>query len=72
MPDYLVPMSTLGGMAIFGLNGFVIGPVIAAMFVAVWSTVAAPRTVLPEPFATVSDAEALMHGGGSTSPPRCV
>ncbi len=36
MPDYLVLMSTLGGMAIFGLNGFVIGPVIAAMFIAVW------------------------------------
>ena len=36
LPDYLVLMSTLGGMAIFGLNGFVIGPVIAAMFVAAW------------------------------------
>ena len=36
LPDYLVLMSTLGGMAIFGLNGFVIGPVIAAMFVASW------------------------------------
>ena len=36
LPDYLVLISTLGGMAIFGLNGFVIGPVIAAMFVAAW------------------------------------
>ncbi|MCY7319106.1 MAG: AI-2E family transporter [Ramlibacter sp.] len=36
LPDYLVLMSTLGGMAIFGLNGFVIGPLIAAMFVAAW------------------------------------
>ena len=36
MPDYLVLVSTLGGMAIFGLNGFVIGPVIAAMFLAAW------------------------------------
>lgn len=36
MPDYVVLISTLGGMAIFGLNGFVIGPVIAAMFIAVW------------------------------------
>ncbi|WP_119154015.1 AI-2E family transporter [Caldimonas tepidiphila] len=36
MPDYLVLMSTLGGMALFGLNGFVIGPVVAAMFIAVW------------------------------------
>ena len=44
MPDYLVLISTLGGMAIFGLNGFVIGPVIAAMFIAVWGTVAAAST----------------------------
>jgi len=36
MPDYLVLMSTLGGMAVFGINGFVIGPTIAAMFIAVW------------------------------------
>ena len=36
MPDYLVLISTLGGMALFGINGFVIGPVIAAMFIAVW------------------------------------
>jgi predicted PurR-regulated permease PerM len=36
MPDYLVLISTIGGMAVFGLNGFVIGPVIAAMFIAMW------------------------------------
>lgn len=40
MPDYVVLMATLGGMAIFGLNGFVIGPVIAAMFMAMWDIVA--------------------------------
>lgn len=43
MPDYVVLISTLGGMAIFGLNGFVIGPVIAAMFMAVWDIVATSR-----------------------------
>jgi predicted PurR-regulated permease PerM len=31
-----VLISTLGGIAIFGQNGFVIGPVIAAMFLATW------------------------------------
>jgi predicted PurR-regulated permease PerM len=36
MPDYVVLVSTLGGMALFGLNGFVIGPVIAALFIAAW------------------------------------
>lgn len=37
MPDYLVLISTLGGLSIFGLNGFVIGPLIAAMFIASWA-----------------------------------
>lgn len=36
MPDYVVLISTLGGLAVFGLNGFVIGPVIAALFIAAW------------------------------------
>ena len=36
MPDYVVMISTLGGMSVFGVNGFVLGPVIAAMFIAVW------------------------------------
>ena len=44
MPDYVVLISTLGGMALFGLNGFVIGPVIAAMFIAVWDIFATART----------------------------
>jgi predicted PurR-regulated permease PerM len=36
LPDYIVLISTLGGLAAFGLNGFVIGPVVAAMFIAAW------------------------------------
>ena len=40
MPDYVVLISTLGGLAIFGFNGFVIGPLIAATFIAVWDVVA--------------------------------
>jgi len=36
MPDYVVMITTLGGMSVFGINGFVLGPVIAAMFIAVW------------------------------------
>jgi predicted PurR-regulated permease PerM len=43
MPDYLVLISTLGGIAVFGLNGFIIGPVIAAMFMAVWELFASDR-----------------------------
>jgi len=36
MPDYLVLISTLGGITWFGLSGFVIGPTIAALFITVW------------------------------------
>ncbi len=36
MPDFVVLISTVGGMALLGLNGFVIGPVIAAMFITLW------------------------------------
>jgi predicted PurR-regulated permease PerM len=36
MPDYLILLSTLGGLAGFGLAGIVIGPIIAAFFLSVW------------------------------------
>lgn len=36
MPDYLVLISTIGGMALVGLNGFIIGPMIAALFLTAW------------------------------------
>jgi predicted PurR-regulated permease PerM len=38
MPDYVVLTSTIGGISTFGMQGFITGPVIAAMFIAVWST----------------------------------
>lgn len=41
MPDYVVLISTLGGLVLFGLNGFVIGPVIAALFMSAWDLFAA-------------------------------
>ncbi|MFT5589064.1 MAG: putative PurR-regulated permease PerM [Bradyrhizobium sp.] len=37
MPDYVVLISTVGGISIFGLSGFVVGPSIAAMFMAGWT-----------------------------------
>jgi predicted PurR-regulated permease PerM len=41
LPDYMVLISTVGGIAVIGINGFVVGPLIAAMFVAVWQLLAA-------------------------------
>jgi predicted PurR-regulated permease PerM len=47
MPDYVILISTLGGIAVFGINGFVIGPVIAALFITVWEITAADRSSDP-------------------------
>lgn len=49
MPDYLILISTLGGLALLGLNGFVIGPLVAALFVASWNLFGAKKKVrLPD------------------------
>ncbi len=53
LPDWMVLLSTLGGIAMAGINGFVVGPLIAVLFVAFWQifsrefnpvTQAAPET----------------------------
>ncbi|TAM05139.1 MAG: AI-2E family transporter [Paraburkholderia sp.] len=36
LPDWVVLISTLGGMSLIGINGFVIGPLIAALFISCW------------------------------------
>lgn len=36
LPDYVVLISTLGGIEVLGLNGFVVGPLIAALFMVSW------------------------------------
>ena len=43
LPDYVVLVATIGGLAVFGINGFVIGPVIVAMFLAAWQLFADSR-----------------------------
>jgi predicted PurR-regulated permease PerM len=37
MPDLLVLLSTLGGLAWFGIVGIILGPMLATVFIAVWS-----------------------------------
>jgi predicted PurR-regulated permease PerM len=37
MPDYVVLISTLGGLQAFGIHGFIIGPVVAALFIGTWN-----------------------------------
>ncbi len=60
MPDYLVLVATLGGIVVFGLNGFVIGPVIAAVFLVSWDMLATARE---------ENAKELAHGPAQPIPP---
>lgn len=56
MPDFLVLFSTLGGLSLVGITGFVLGPVIAALFIAVWHMYTEDRERGPgSTFARASD-----------------
>jgi predicted PurR-regulated permease PerM len=48
MPDFVILIATLAGLELFGLNGFIIGPVIAALFIAVWKSVGETPDALDE------------------------
>ncbi|MFC4293267.1 AI-2E family transporter [Sphingorhabdus arenilitoris] len=43
MPDYVILITTLGGLSMMGVNGLIVGPVIAAMFIASWEIFTASR-----------------------------
>jgi predicted PurR-regulated permease PerM len=43
VPDYVILITTLGGFELMGFNGFVMGPVIAALFIAIWQVVGESR-----------------------------
>lgn len=43
MPDYVVLISTLGGLQVFGIHGLIVGPVIAALFISAWTIFARGR-----------------------------
>ena len=48
MPDFVILISTIGGISLVGINGFVVGPMIAAMFIAAWSLLAQEQnTAIP-------------------------
>ncbi|MFB3855439.1 MAG: AI-2E family transporter [Vicinamibacterales bacterium] len=36
MPDLLILVSTLGGLSFFGAVGFIVGPLVAALFLSLW------------------------------------
>lgn len=37
MPDAIILLATVGGLATFGISGFIIGPIIAAFFLSLWT-----------------------------------
>ena len=55
MPDLLILVSTLGGLVLFGVLGFIVGPIIAALFIAIWEIYGeAFKDWLPPPRGAVS------------------
>jgi predicted PurR-regulated permease PerM len=58
LPDYLVLLSTLGGIGLCGINGLVIGPLVAALFIAFWGIFIREIHVLaPDPTETNNAVE---------------
>jgi predicted PurR-regulated permease PerM len=49
LPQLVVLVSTLGGITLMGIVGFIIGPVIAALFISVWDIYTASVGVWPPP-----------------------
>lgn len=72
MHDLLILFSTLGGIALFGVIGFIIGPIIAALFVTVWEIYGVVfKDVLPEVASLLRGREgeaALMEEDSGTPP----
>jgi predicted PurR-regulated permease PerM len=50
MPDFLVLIATLGGLTAFGVSGFVLGPILAALFLTVWD-------IFAEDYSRVTDLD---------------
>lgn len=69
LPDIVILVSTLGGLVLFGPLGFIVGPIVAALFVTVWELygTAFEDLLPPAPPAPASVAEF-----GSTYPPPVV
>ncbi len=67
LPDYLVLISTLGGIDVFGANGLVVGPVIAALFVAVWEIFVSSRQAADDAIVAAPPVPAARSGSPASS-----
>lgn len=69
MSDLLILLSTLGGIFVFGAMGFIVGPIVAALFVAIWDIYGETfRAWLPEVPARLGRA-AQVAGAQETEKP---
>ena len=62
MPDYLVLLSTFGGLSWFGLSGFVLGPIIAALFTTSWKMLGMEYGEPHHEVVTAPTAEEIIEG----------
>lgn len=67
LPDIVVLVSTLGGLVLFGPLGFIVGPIVAALFVTVWELYGAAFADLLPP---VDVAPPSVLEFSSSKPPR--
>ena len=56
--ELLIFFSTFGGLMFFGATGFILGPILAALFVTAWEMFGtAFRTALAEPGSAAADSD---------------
>ncbi len=58
MHELLIFFSTLGGLMLFGATGFILGPILAALFVTAWEMFGTTfRSALVEPGSSVESPD---------------
>jgi len=60
MPDLMILVSTLGGLALFGAVGLIIGPVFAGLFITIWE-------IFRETFGGIVNSESEEDTGGAAA-----
>jgi len=68
LPDIVILVSTLGGLVLFGPFGFIVGPIVAALFVTVWELYGAAFADLLPPVPDSPPSIAEFHS--EHPPPR--
>lgn len=70
MSDLLILLSTLGGIIMFGAVGFIVGPIVAALFVSIWHIYGETFSDwLPAVPANLGRSGEAPPGGGALLPP---